>query len=135
MLHVEIAHSCVICVIRARRGISLKGMKIWPVYTKTLPALPDINKMNSSSTARGIKWYEYCRHLVYGFCDNKEVLVHFVQRVKGCILSNTFWEESQLEQGNRANCSLSTDREVALRHRGSWKRKADGQQPFLCVYH
>lgn len=54
---------------------------------------------------------------------------HFVQRVKGCILSNTFWDESQLDQGKRSNCSLSTDRRQAVRHRGKLEnRRLIGQK-------
>ncbi|CAB1447997.1 unnamed protein product [Pleuronectes platessa] len=53
---------------------------------------------------------------------------HYVQRVKGCILSSTFWDERQLEQGRRSNCNLRTDRNQALRHRGNRAVSVDLQR-------
>lgn len=51
---------------------------------------------------------------------------------KSCIFSNTLWEESQLEQGKQLNCSLSTDRRQALKHRKSWKTERRWTEAIQC---
>lgn len=56
---------------------------------------------------------------------------HFVQRVKGCILSNTFWEESQLEQGKKTKLQPQYTQKAGIRaQKQNGKRKADGQKPL-----
>lgn len=44
-----------------------------------------------------------------------------ILRVRGCILSNTLQDESQVEQGKRSNSCLSGDRRQTRQSRGCWK--------------
>lgn len=70
------------------------------------------------------------------FLGKEKHCTHFEQRVKGCILSNTFWEESQLERGGEKkktlNCSLSGGCREALRHRSSWKTEDWRTEAIQC---
>lgn len=107
------------------RSDFLLGNGIWRIYTSFCYLRQTVKRTPFTG------WNQTGENRFCLFLGKGKHCTHFEQRVKG-ILSNTFWEESQLERGEKKHWTAASVEAVG-KHYGieaAGKQRTDGQKPF-----